>query len=149
MNCCSPAGGELLVELYRRAVFRKESTLYVNLLLDRHDQNIEIKNIRNRLSGEVKIKVNIDTDLLIRIPGGVDMATLTIDSSDSPLIKQKSVIIKGLNKNDEISLKYKVIKWEETFKVGAAEYEYVWNGNRVISVLPADCRFGFFMENKL
>jgi len=134
-GCCSPAGIKALYVLWKEAVKRYESELFVYGRMTMENEDV-VMQCGEPFKGEMSIKVKRNIEhLLIHFP---DMEYITDFFADRPYtLKGEWVDFGSFKENDSVILSYTLKPISKKEIVGSVEYEFDWLGSRVLDVRPS------------
>lgn len=141
MNCCSPAGTELLAKIYEKAVVKDGSFVRVNLLMDRDGPLVSIKTSTNEQSSRTEIRIKKAGNLVVRIP---KQSNLKIIPKPQSIVDESLAFFPERSAGETIKIEYDTTKRTETFTLANTLYKFYWLSDKVVGVEPEGKYLPFF-----
>lgn len=148
MNCCTPAGAQLLADLHKAAVIVEKEQILINLLFERDDAALSISREEKDKRLVWKLRPKQSGNVKVRLPSFVNQDGLHVNSDHTFTFEAGLLTLINIPKGGEVVFDYPLPERTESFKIADSVYLYHWLGNEVIGVTPAGPAYPFFNERQ-
>ena len=139
MNCCGPAGVRALYDIWNNIYSIKEGDIYLNILMDKEDDNLIIKNSQPA-EGLLSVTAKIPGTIYIPDRSWLDRQSVKISVNDTDVDGEFSdgyIRIDRVSAGDNILVKYKLIDIHEDVHTNGRDYKVIWRGDTVVEIEPS------------
>ncbi|MFA6175329.1 MAG: hypothetical protein WC765_01975 [Phycisphaerae bacterium] len=148
MNCCGPSGIKSMCLVWNNIYKLEENDLYLNILMERNDKIIEIKNCQPD-NGLLTCIPNIQCNLYIKCRSWMNLKKINVKINNqiqTPEAQPGYLVIKNVKPNDLVSINYNIEDRQETSKFNGRTYTASWRGDTVIDISPSGQHKPFYQK---
>jgi len=136
-GCCSWHGIKALHYVWQAITEKRNSNIYINLLLDKEDNDIIIRTSLPK-KGQIRVEVKHPVELYLRIPPWArdDLVIRYNKRKVFPEWKGNYLRFRNVKPADEIQVNFLVPEYKEKTEISGREFLVEWCGDTVMYIEP-------------